>query len=170
VVVNSLPRIDGGINVRREVSCLHGLSTEPGPFQGGPLSESITASLLPSTPLPAPFSQGFRLQYSTSHWGVIGPLGSPTFFFCFFRRRRQNRIFPALHVFFFPDAGKIRFFLRRNTFFPLKSPLRCGSSNASLEVVHRPRSQSLLLQIGEFLRIIRIIRVDEIFNSNFSKF
>jgi len=36
-VVTSLPRIDGGINVRREVSLLHGLSTEPGPFQGAPL-------------------------------------------------------------------------------------------------------------------------------------
>ena len=39
---------------------------------------------------------------------------------------------------------KIRFFLRRNTFFFRKSPLRIGSPNASTEVVHRPRSQSLL--------------------------
>ena len=35
---------------------------------------------------------------------------------------------------------KFQFFLRRNTCFPRKSPLRCGSSNASPEVVHRPRS------------------------------
>jgi len=35
---------------------------------------------------------------------------------------------------------KIRFFLRRNTFFFRKSPLRLGSPNASPEVVHRPRS------------------------------
>jgi len=41
-------------------------------------------------------------------------------------------------------SGKIRFFLRRNTFFPRKSPLRCGSPNASPDVVHRPRSQSPL--------------------------
>jgi len=40
--------------------------------------------------------------------------------------------------------GKIRFFLRRNTFFSQKSPLRCGSPNASPEVVHRLRSQSPL--------------------------
>jgi len=40
--------------------------------------------------------------------------------------------------------GKIRFFLRRNTFFFQKLPLRCGSPNASPEVVHRPRSQSPL--------------------------
>jgi len=40
--------------------------------------------------------------------------------------------------------GKTRFFLRQNTFFPRKSPLRCGSPNASPEVVHRPRSQSPL--------------------------
>jgi len=40
--------------------------------------------------------------------------------------------------------GKIRFFLRPNTFFSRKSPLRCGSPNASPEVVHRPRSQSPL--------------------------
>jgi len=33
---------------------------------------------------------------------------------------------------------KIRFFLRGNTFFPRKSPLRLGSPNASPEVVHRP--------------------------------
>jgi len=39
---------------------------------------------------------------------------------------------------------KFRFFLRRKFFFFLKSPLRCGSLNASLEVVHRPRFQSLL--------------------------
>jgi len=37
---------------------------------------------------------------------------------------------------------KIQFFLRRNTFFPRKSPLRCGSPNASPKVVHRPRSLS----------------------------
>ena len=37
---------------------------------------------------------------------------------------------------------KFRFFLRRNTFFFRKSPLRCGSPNASPEVVHRPRYQS----------------------------
>ena len=35
---------------------------------------------------------------------------------------------------------KIWFFLRRNTFFPRKSPLRLGSPNASPEVVHRPGS------------------------------
>jgi len=40
--------------------------------------------------------------------------------------------------------GKIRFYLRRNTFFLRKSPLRIGSPNASTEVVHRPRSQSPL--------------------------
>ena len=40
--------------------------------------------------------------------------------------------------------GKIRFVLRRNTFFSRKSPLRSGSPNASPDVVHRPRSQSLL--------------------------
>jgi len=39
---------------------------------------------------------------------------------------------------------KIRFFLRRNTFLPRKSPLRIGSPNASPEVVHRPRSESPL--------------------------
>jgi len=39
---------------------------------------------------------------------------------------------------------KIRFFLRRNTFFVRKSPLRLGSPNASPEVVHRPRSESPL--------------------------
>ena len=36
------------------------------------------------------------------------------------------------------------FFCRRNTFFFRKSPLRCGSPNASTEVVHRPRSQTPL--------------------------
>jgi len=35
---------------------------------------------------------------------------------------------------------KIRFFLRRNTFFFWKSPLRCGSPNASPRVVYRPKS------------------------------
>jgi len=39
---------------------------------------------------------------------------------------------------------KIRFFLRRNTFFNRKSPLRIGSPNANNKVVHRPRSQSPL--------------------------
>jgi len=39
---------------------------------------------------------------------------------------------------------KIRFFLRQNTFFFQKSPLRLGSPNASPEVVHRPRSRSPL--------------------------
>ena len=34
---------------------------------------------------------------------------------------------------------KIRFFLRRNTFFFRKSPLRLSSPNASPEIVHRPR-------------------------------
>jgi len=48
-----------GINVFREVSFLHGLSIEPGPLQGAPLLNSITASFLPSPPLPAPFPQGF---------------------------------------------------------------------------------------------------------------
>jgi len=38
--------------------------------------------------------------------------------------------------------GKIRFFLRRNTFFFRKSPLRISFPNASPEVVHRLRSQS----------------------------
>jgi len=33
---------------------------------------------LPSPLLPAPVSQGFWLQHSTSHWGVVGPLGSTT--------------------------------------------------------------------------------------------
>ena len=37
-----------------------------------------------------------------------------------------------------------RFFLRRNTFFFWKSPLRCGSPNSSPEVVHRPGSRSPL--------------------------
>jgi len=36
--------------------------------------------------------------------------------------------------------GKIRFFLRRNTCFSRKSPLRCVSPNASPEVVHRSQS------------------------------
>jgi len=40
--------------------------------------------------------------------------------------------------------GKIRFFLRRNTFFSSEFPLRFGSSSASPEVVHRPRSKSPL--------------------------
>jgi len=40
--------------------------------------------------------------------------------------------------------GKIRFFLRRNTFFFWKLPLRCSSPNASPEVVHRGRSHSPL--------------------------
>ena len=40
--------------------------------------------------------------------------------------------------------GKIRFFLRRNTFSPQILPLRFGSSSASPEVVHRPRSKSPL--------------------------
>jgi len=40
--------------------------------------------------------------------------------------------------------GKIRFFLRQNTFFPRILPSRCGSPNASTEVVHRPWSQSPL--------------------------
>jgi len=40
--------------------------------------------------------------------------------------------------------GKIRFFLLRNTSFVRKSPLRCGSPNASTEVVHAPRSRSPL--------------------------
>jgi len=37
--------------------------------------------------------------------------------------------------------GTIRFFLRRNTFFFRKSPLRICSPNASTEVVHRLRSR-----------------------------
>jgi len=41
-------------------------------------------------------------------------------------------------------SGKIWFFLRWNTFFVGKSPLRIGSPNASTEVVHRPRSQFLV--------------------------
>jgi len=40
--------------------------------------------------------------------------------------------------------GKIRFFLRRNTFFPRILPLRCGSLFASTKVVHRPGSWSPL--------------------------
>ena len=40
--------------------------------------------------------------------------------------------------------GKIRFFPRQNTFFFQILPSRCGSSNASPEVVHRPRSWSPL--------------------------
>ena len=39
---------------------------------------------------------------------------------------------------------KFRFFLRPNTFSSRKSTLCCGTPNASPEVVHRPRSQSLL--------------------------
>jgi len=39
---------------------------------------------------------------------------------------------------------KFRFFLRRNTFFFRILPSRCGSPNASPEVVHTPRSQSPL--------------------------
>jgi len=38
----------------------------------------------------------------------------------------------------------IRFFLRRNSFFFRKSPLRIGSRHANPEVVHRPRSWSPL--------------------------
>jgi len=41
-------------------------------------------------------------------------------------------------------SGKTWFFLRWNTFFFRKSPLRRGSPNASTEVVHRPRSWSPL--------------------------
>ena len=40
--------------------------------------------------------------------------------------------------------GKIRFFLRRNTFFFRILPSRIRSSSASTEVVHRPRSKSPL--------------------------
>ena len=40
--------------------------------------------------------------------------------------------------------GKIRFFLRQNTFFPRILPSRCGCPNASTEVVHSPRSRSPL--------------------------
>jgi len=40
--------------------------------------------------------------------------------------------------------GKIRFFLRQNTFFSRILLLRCGSPSASTEVVHSPRSQSPL--------------------------
>ena len=40
--------------------------------------------------------------------------------------------------------GKIRFFLRRNTVFFWKLPLRRGSPNASTEIVHRHRSRSPL--------------------------
>jgi len=40
--------------------------------------------------------------------------------------------------------AKFRFFLRAKHVFFRKSPLRCGSLNASTEIVHRPRSQSLL--------------------------
>jgi len=47
----------------------------------------------------------------------------------------------------FPQIHKIRFSLRRNTFFPRKSPLRIGSPNASPEVVHRPRSPLLYILI-----------------------
>jgi len=61
-VVTSLPRVDGGINVCREVRFLHGLFIESGPFQGAPLLKFITASFIPAHPLPAPFSQGFWLQ------------------------------------------------------------------------------------------------------------
>ena len=41
-------------------------------------------------------------------------------------------------------TGKIRFLLRRNTFFSRILPLCCGSPNASTEVVHKPRSRSPL--------------------------
>jgi len=77
-VVTSLPRIVGGINVHREVGFLHGLSIEPGPFQGAPLLKSITRPSFLHPTLPTPFSQGFWLPHSTSPWGVVGPLGSPT--------------------------------------------------------------------------------------------
>ena len=77
-VVTSLPHIDGGINVRRKDSFLHSLSLKPGPFQGDPQLKYSIASFLPSPPLPAPFSQGFWLQHSTSYWGAVGSLGSPT--------------------------------------------------------------------------------------------
>jgi len=40
--------------------------------------------------------------------------------------------------------GKIRFFLRQNTFFPRILSLHCGSPNASTEVVHSPKSRSPL--------------------------
>jgi len=40
--------------------------------------------------------------------------------------------------------GKIRFFLRRNTFFSRILPSRIRSPSASTEVVHRTRSQSPL--------------------------
>jgi len=51
----------------------------------------------------------------------------------------------SILAFHYPQRdGKIWFFLRRNTFIFRKSPLRCDSTNASHEVVHRPRSQSPL--------------------------
>ena len=40
--------------------------------------------------------------------------------------------------------GKIRLFLRQNTFFFRILPLRCGSPNARTEEVYSPRSWSLL--------------------------
>jgi len=40
--------------------------------------------------------------------------------------------------------GKIRFFLRQNTFPPRILPLRCGSTNTSTEVAHKLRSWSPL--------------------------
>ena len=53
--------------------------------------------------------------------------------------------------------GKIGFFLRRNMFFSQKSPLRCGSPNASPEVVYQPRFQSPLyiLILGTYSKFAR---------------
>jgi len=51
---------------------------------------------------------------------------------------------------------KIRFFLRRNTFFSRMSPLRLGSPNASPQVVHRPRSRLLyILTVGRHSKFAR---------------
>jgi len=72
----------------------------------------------------------------------------------FFWTSRQNVVDPFFFVTnphrllistnFFWSNSKIRFFLRQNTFFPRKSPLRIGFPNASTEVVHRPTSRSRL--------------------------
>jgi len=62
-------------------------------------------------------------------------------------RRDQDLGLCTTLVFAFGEPqrnGKIRFFLRRNTVFSRIMPLRCGSPNASTEVVHRPRSWSPL--------------------------
>jgi len=63
----------------QRIMFLHCLSIEPKLFQDPPQLKSITASesFLPSPSLPVLVSQGFWLQISTSHWGIVGPFCSP---------------------------------------------------------------------------------------------